>query len=527
MMDGSFPDTASPALSRTGAQEGAVSANAMLCALAGLSIVIHLPGMPHYGFFRDELYYIACSEHLAWGYVDQPPLIALIAWISRHLLGNSLAAFRVFPVLAGAVTVYLTGWLAGELGGGRLAQFTAALAILFAPLYLAFDSILTMNAFEPVFWLACACIVARIAKGGSPKLWLLFGAISGVGLENKHTMAVFGFAIILGLILSRDFRPFRSRWIWLGGLIALAIASPNLLWEARHGWPQFEVVRNAQEFKNEPIGPLRFLGEQVLFYSPVALPLWLGGLAWFFFAREAKHFRFFAWAYLAVLAIFIAGNGKTYYPMGTYPILMAAGGVAFERWIATRGWPALRLGYPAIIALAGLFTLPFGVPVLPVDTFLKYSDALPYAHSVKTERDSTAEMPQNYADMMGWANLAGSVARVYRTLPENERSGCAILAGNYGEAGAIDYYGPALGLPKVVSGHNSYFYWGPRAYSGECVILFGEGSAGFKNYFEDVQIAATVSNPLGMPSEQSLPIYVCRKPQAPLATLWPHFKLII
>ncbi len=128
-------------------------------------IVIHLPGIARYGFFRDELYYIACSEHLAWGYVDQPPLIALIAWISRHVLGNSLAAFRVLPILAGAVTVYLTGWLAGELGGGRLAQFVAALAILFAPLYLAFDSILTMNAFEPVFWLACACIAARIAKG--------------------------------------------------------------------------------------------------------------------------------------------------------------------------------------------------------------------------------------------------------------------------------------------------------------------------------------------------------------------------
>jgi|HubBroStandDraft_4_1064222.scaffolds.fasta_scaffold69718_2 hypothetical protein len=527
MMDGSFPEAASPALARTGAQEGAVSATAILCALAGLSIAIHLPGMARYGFFRDELYYIACSEHLAWGYVDQPPLIALIAWVSRHLLGNSLAAFRVFPVLAGAVTVYLTGWLAGELGGGRLAQFTAALAILFAPLYLAFDSILTMNAFEPVFWLACACIAARIANGGCPKLWLLFGLIAGIGLENKHTMAVFGSAIVVGLLVSRDFRPFRTRWLWIGGLIALAIALPNLAWEARHGWPQIEVVRNAQDFKNEPIGPFRFLGEQVLFYSPIALPLWLGGLAWLFFAREAKPLRFFAWAYLIVLAIFIVGDGKTYYPMGAYPMLMAAGGVAFERLVSARGWTALRLGYPAVIALAGIFTLPFAVPILPVNAFLKYSDALPYAHEVKTERDSTAQLPQNYADMMGWENLASSVARVYRDLPEAERSGCAILAGNYGEAGAIDYYGPSLGLPKAVSGHNSYFYWGPRAYSGECVILFGEGSAGFKNYFGDVQQMATVSNALGMPSEQHLIIYLCRKPRAPVVGLWPHFKLII
>ena len=527
MMDGSFPDAASPTLIRTRAQEGAVSATTMLCALAGLSIVIHLPGMARYGFFRDELYYIACSEHLAWGYVDQPPLIALIAWISRHVLGNSLAAFRVLPVLAGAVTVYLTGWLSRELGGGRLAQFVAALAILFAPLYLAFDSILTMNAFEPVFWLACACIAARIANGGSPKLWLLFGLMAGVGLENKHTMAVFGFGVVVGFLLSGDLQPFRSRWIWIGGLIALAIAAPNLVWETRHGWPQITVVRNAQLLKNEPVGPLRFLGEQVLFYSPIALPLWLGGLAWFLSAREAKQFRFLGWAYLVVMTIFMIARGKTYYPMAVYPMLMAAGGVAFEQISATRAWKPPRVGYPALIALAGLLTLPFGVPVLSVNNFLKYADVFPYAHEVKTERDSTAPLPQNYADMFGWDALATTVAHVYYALPEAERGNCAILAGNYGEAGAIDYYGPALGLPKAIGGHNSYFYWGPRKYSGECVILFGEGSEEDKNYFSDVHQVATVSNPLGMPSEQNVAIYLCRKPKAPLAELWPHFKLII
>jgi hypothetical protein len=527
-MDRSFSETAATSeLVRAAGSERELSSTTLLCAVAGLAIALHLPGMPRYGFFRDELYYIACSEHLAWGYVDQPPLIALIAWISRHLLGNSLAAFRVFPILAGAMTVYLTGWLAGEVGGGKLAQFVAALGILFAPLYLAFDSILTMNAFEPVFWLACACIATRIANGGSQKLWLLFGVISGIGLENKHTMAVFGFGIVVGLLLSGDLRPFRSRWIWIGGLIALAIAAPNLVWETQHGWPQITVVRNAQLLKNEPVGPLRFMAEQVLFYSPIALPLWLGGLAWLFFAREGKRFRFLAWAYVIVLAIFMIADGKTYYPMGAYPMLMAAGGVAFENISTNRAWMPLRIAYPALIALAGLFTLPFGVPLLPVNTFLNYADVLPYAHEVKTERDSTARLPQNYADMFGWDTIATTVARVYYTLPEADRGSCAILAGNYGEAGAIDYYGPSLGLPKAIGGHNSYFYWGPRKYSGECVILFGESSGQFKNYFGDVQQAATVSNPLGMPSEQNVAIYICRKPKAPLAELWPHFKLII
>ena len=521
------PSAAAFSTTRAGSDTGHASATALLFGVAGVAILLHLPGMARYGFFRDELYYVACSEHLAWGYIDQPPLIALIAWISRHLLGNSLAAFRVFPVLAAAGTVFLTGRLAGELGGGRMAQFVAAVAILFAPLYLAFDSILTMNAFEPLFWLACACISVRIANGGSPKLWLLFGAISGVGLQNKHTMAVFGFAVVLGFLLSGDLRPFRTRWIWLGGLIALAIAFPNLFWEARHGWPQIEVVRNAQQFKNVAIGPLRFIGEQVLFYSPVTLPLWLGGLGWLFFSRAAKCFRFLAWAYLAILAIFIFGEGKSYYPMGAYPMLMAAGGVAFEGFARTPDRRVLRVAYPVLIVLAGLFTLPFGVPVLPVETFLRYSNALPYAHEVKTERDSTAPLPQNYADMVGWDNVATSVARIYHALPDDERVGCAILAGNYGEAGAIDYFGPALGLPKAISGHNSYFDWGPRNYSGGCVILIGEEGSEFRKYFGDVQQVAAVDSPLAMPTEQHVPIYLCRKPRGSMAELWPHFRMII
>jgi hypothetical protein len=287
------------------------------------------------------------------------------------------------------------------------------------------------------------------------------------------------------------------------------------------------VVRNAQLLKNEPVGPLRFLGEQVLFYSPIALPLWLGGLAWLLTARDAKPFRFLGWAYLVVMTIFMIARGKTYYPMAVYPMLMAAGGVAFEQISASRAWKTLRVGYPALIALAGLLTLPFGVPVLSVNNFLKYADVFPYAHEVKTERDSTAPLPQNYADMFGWDTLATTVAHVYYALPEAERGSCAILAGNYGEAGALDYYGPALGLPKAIGGHNSYFYWGSRQYSGECVILFGEGSEEHKNYFSDVQQVATVPNPLGMPSEQNVAIYLCRKPKAPLAELWPHFKLII
>jgi len=500
----------------------------MPVALAAVTLILHVATNRGYHVFRDELYYPACGRHLAWGYVDQPPLIAFVAWFARHLLGSSIVSIRLLPALAGTAVVFLTGILAREMGGGRFAQFLAAAAILFAPAYLAFDSFLSMNAFEPLFWLLCAWIAVRIARGSSPRLWLAFGAVAGLGLENKHTMLVFGLAIVAGLLLSGEQHLFRSKWIWIGGLLALALFLPNLLWEARHGWPQIEVVRNAQLYKNVPVSHLRFLGEQVALLDPLALPVWLAGLGWYFFARKGKSFRFLGWAYLIVLGVFMFLGGKTYYPLPAYPLLMAAGGVAFEEFAQARSRLSLRVPVPAVVILGGLIGVPFGVPVLPVDSFLRYSQALPYSNLVKTERDAVpVEMPQLYADMFGWETMAGTVARVYRDLPAADRADCAILAGNYGEAGAVDYYGPALGLPKAISGHNSYFDWGPRGYSGACAIVFGERSDEFITWFGDVERAATVASPHAMPNERAVPVYVCRKPRAPLAVLWLRFKMII
>jgi hypothetical protein len=303
---------------------------------------------------------------------------------------------------------------------------------------------------------------------------------------------------------------------------------PNVIWEARHGWPQVEVVRDAQIYKNIPVTPLGFLGEQIVFLNPIVFPLWFGGLVWYFRSPEAKRFRFLGWTYLIVLAIFVILGGKSYYALPVYPILFAAGGVMLERFAEVRRRRRIVFGYAAIIVIAGLVALPFGVPMLPVNTFLRYSHVLPYSSLAKTERDALrAPLPQLYADMFGWKNMAETVAQVYDSLPASDRANCAILGGNYGETAAIDYYGPALGLPKAIGGHNSYFYWGPRGYSGACVIIFGEQSGEFVQLFGDVRQAATIVSAHAMPNEQSVPVYVCRKPRAPLAVLWPRFKMII
>ena len=499
----------------------------LLLALALGKLLIQFAGINHYGFFRDELYYMACGQHLARGYVDQPLLIAFVAWFARHMLGSSLFATRLIPVLAGPAVVYLTGRVAGDLGGGLFAQFLAATTILLAPAYLAFDSFFSMNAFEPLFWLVCAWITILIVKGASPKLWLAFGAVAALGLENKHSMLVFGCALVVGLLLSGQAHLFRSKWIWIGAAIALVIFLPNLLWEASHGRPQIQVVRNAQQFKNTQISPAQFLFEQVLFLQPLALPVWLAGLIWYFTTPEGKRFRFLGWAYVVVMAIFIGFDGKSYYTLPIYPILMAAGGVALEKLLAAPRRKWLAVAYPALLVMVGILTIPLGVPVLPVDTFLKYSSLFPYANEVKTERDATAALPQLYADMFGWETMAQQIARVYHDLPPTEQPNCAILAGNYGEAGAIDHYGPGLGLPKAVSGHNSYYDWGPRSYTGSCVIIFGERADQYKQYFGEANLVATITDPHAAVAEQNVHVYVCRKPSAPLTELWPHFKLII
>ena len=509
-------------------RSAALSATLPLAGLAGVKLALQLAGAAHYGFFRDELYYMACGEHLAWGYVDQPPLIAALAWLVRHVFGHSLFSLRLLPAVAGAIVVLLTGHLARELGGGAFAQLLAATGVLLAPAYLAFDSFFSMNAFEPLWWLLCAWIAVRVIRGGSPRLWLAFGFVAGIGMENKHTMLVLGFAVVAGLLLAGEWRQFRSRWMWAGGLVALAIFLPNLLWEAHHGWPQIEVVRNAQLYKNVPISAWRFLGEQIVFLNPVASALWLAGLGWLLFAKEGRPFRFLGWAYLIILVVFLGLGGKSYYPVPAYTILLAAGGVAFERFAGSSSLRWIGKAYPAVLVIAGLCLIPFGVPVLSIGRFTQYARHFPYATLVKTERDAKGvELPQLYADMFGWDNMASTVAAVYHSLPVPDRASCGILAGNYGEAGAIDYYGPALGLPKALSGHNSYFYWGPRGYSGECMIVLGEHSIETIALFEDVRQAATIHSPLAMPNERVVPVYVCRKPRAPLSKLWPRFKMII
>lgn len=496
-----------------------------------LSVLIHSLTIGAYGWFRDEFYYIACGERLAFGYVDHPPLAALLARLSREILGESLPALRVLPVLTGAAVVFLAGWLAREFGGGRFAQAVACLGVLMAPVFLFTFHIFSMNAFEVLLWTLAACVVVRIVQGGNPRLWLLFGLIAGIGLQNKHSMLVFGFGIFAALLLTPERRHLAKPWIWAGGVLAALIFLPNILWQARQGWPMVEFMRNAQAYKNVSLSPLEFFSEQILGMHPLAFPVWLAGLGWLLLSRRGRPFRLFGWAFLVVFAVLVTQDSKPYYLSPIFPILLAAGGVALESGIGR-----LPAGIPrtaaaslllAILLLGGAALAPLTLPVLPVDSYVRYVRALGLEEAGASERHEMGALPQHFADMHGWDALVAEVARVVATLPPKERAEARIFAQNYGEAGALSLLGRQYGLPPVLSAHNSYFLWGTGGWDGDVLVVLGGDEDDNRQVCRDLRKVGEVRCGHCMPYEDRNPVYLCRGFKKPFAEIWPEIKKYI
>lgn len=383
------------------------------------TLVFYMLTAPGYGYFRDELYYLANAEHLDWGYVDHPPLIALIAWLTRAVLGDSLYAIRFLPAVAAAGTVYLSARMVRELGGTGAAELVSALASALAPIYLSLFTIFSMNAFDVLFWAAAAFFVIRILKTGDLRLWLAFGLVVGVALQNKFSILFFAFGVPFGLVATRDWKQFKSPWLYIGGAVSILIFSPHVLWQVTHGWPAREFIENATRFKNLALSPLGFLSELVLMMNPLLLPLWVGGLGFFLFARAGRPYRALGVAYFAVLGVMLTQNAKSYYLAPIYTMLFASGAVAFERLAERSRWRFMKPVVPAAVVISGLLLAPFAKPLLPVDTFVQYASRLGIGPA-SGERKKLGRLPQFFADMHGWPELAAGVARVHKELPPEE-----------------------------------------------------------------------------------------------------------
>jgi len=483
---------------------------------------LHLLTSTRYGYFRDALYYLACSEHLAFGYVDQPPLIAVLGWIARHTLGTSLPALLFWPALAGALRIILTAAFARELGAGRFGTVLAAALAATPGVWWVIDHQFAMNSLEPLFWGGLAYVVLRLINTTNPKLWLAFGAIAGVGLLNKYSIVFFAAALLAGLLLTSQRRLLFTPWILLGGGIAFLIFSPNLIWNIQHDWPFLELMRNIRATgKDVILSPGMYLLQQVLMLNPVSFPFWLAGLLFYFFSRDAKY-RNFGWTFVITIALFMITHGKDYYSAPAYVMLFAAGGVAIERLLSLR-WQVLRPACFIWLALGVVPLLPLVLPVLPIETFLRYQSHLPF-EVPKTERSFVGEtLPQYYADEFPWPGMVAAVAQVYHSLTPEEQQRTAIFGSNYGQAASIDFFGPQYGLPKAISGHQNYFLWGPRQYTGDIVILLGAKESEQVEQFESVTVVATPNNPYAYRYENR-PILLCRGLKWNLQTGWSKVK---
>ena len=487
-------------------------------------LLFHLALLPGYGVFRDELYYVACGRRPAWGYVDHPPLVGWVAWLVAQLIGESHLALRVVAALAMAATVWLTGRIAAALGGGAFAGVLAGLATGLAPVVLSLGSYYSMNVFDLLFWALIGWVLVRVLAGGRESLWLLFGTLAGVGLLNKISILYLGFGLVGGLVLARRWDVFRSRLFWAGGLVAFLLFLPHLLWQQAHGWPTLEFMANARREKMAPLSAPGFVKEALLQTAPVAW-LWVVGLAWLLLARAQVRRRALGYAFLLVLAVLAFGGGKPYYLAAAYSLVFAAGAVAVESATSGRG-RAVRPVLTVLVVAVGLALSPFGRPVLPVGTFVSYAAALGQKPATE-ERQTLGRLPQFYADMHGWRAMAETVAAVVRTLPPADRAKACVFGQNYGEAGAVEYFARELDLPPAISGHNSYWVWGPGACTGEVLVVVGDRRERLEALFADVRLGAVSHCADCMPYEDGRSIWIARGLKAPISGVWPQIKHFI
>ena len=500
-----------------------------------LAELLHLGTAWRYGYFRDELYFIACSKHMAWGYVDQPPLVAFAALLSMPT-GYELTALRILPIVAAAVTAFLAVAMTHELGGGRFAQILAGTATMLAPAYLLLGNTLTTTSFEPLTWTlliyACVRLVSNVVRQDpvhAQKWWMALAAAVVLGAYAKYSIALLVAGLLIGLAITRERRIFFTPWAAIAALAAVLAMLPNLLWQANHGWPIFEVLQGdaahrpafqngiALEYRNLWTNARAFGIEQLLYLNPVSAPLWLAGILAPWVIGRIRDLRFLSIAYVVVFLVAAALGAKGYYIVGIYASLFALGAIVVERAL-----PVLRYALLGAVIAVGVLAMPLSLPVLPVDALIAYSARLGL-----TGRDGTpAHLIQPvFAEEFGWGRLAHDVAAAYVKLPLDVRRRTAIYADTYGDAGALDFFGPRYGLPLAISSQNNYYLWGTRGYDGSTIIAVGASRIDLlRKYYRSVTLVATSTEPYRWVVEGPAPIYLCRDPIAPLSEIWPHLR---
>lgn len=467
-----------------------------------LKLALTMAVANRYGFHQDELYYLASARHLELGYVDYPPVVPLLAAADQAIAPGSIVALRLLPALAGSLLIVLTALLARELGGTTRAQAWAAFAALLSPMFIGGTLMFQTVAFDELAWAIALLVLARILSDGGRRMWLVLGLVMGIGLETKFTIVALVVAIFVSLLIARR-SVLATPWPWLGAAIAVVLLAPNLEWQATHDWVS---VQYTLSHRGHTDGPVAYWLQQLLLVNPLFLIPGIAGMV-----ALRRDMRFAPLVYTAVLVelVFFASGGKAYYPAPIYPLVYAAGANWVDRH-AHRRWPVTS--YAAASVALILVLLPLGLPVLDVHAMI--------AQGLWQARP-------DYAQMIGWPEVAQETAQAYDALPADQRSGAVILAHYYGEAGAIDYYGPALGLPRAVSPHLTYWYWAPPRLDPSTAVLVNFSLADGNRLFSDCRQVATITNEYGLHNDEyGAPILVCSNPRKPLWQAWRSLQTL-
>lgn len=472
-------------------------------AFALLKLVLHLGTAGNYGWHIDELYFLAASRHPDWGYVDFPPLVPLLAGADQALFPNSLVALRALPAAAGAAIVVLTALIARELGAGARAQAWAALMALLSPMFIGANVLFHTTTFDELTWAVALFVLVRLLRDDDRRLWLVLGAVVGVGLEVKYTIIALVAAIFVGLVLTQRRDVLRTRWPWLAAAVALALLAPNLAWQAGHGWISLDYTLS---HRGHTDGPVAFWVQQLLLAGPLfVVPCIAGLLA----LRGDARFALLPYVALAVELIFFVLGGKSYYVGPVLPLAYAAGAFWLDARLRSRVWTFAATA--AAVALT-LLLLPIGVPILPAQALAS---------------SGLWKVRQDFANMLGGPALARETATAYDSIPAGDRERAMIVAHYYGEAGPINLYGPGLGLPQAVSPHLSYWYWAPPRMDPQTVVLVGYTAAEASPYFADCRETTTITTGQGIENDFSGdPILVCTQPRQPLWKEWPSLQAL-
>jgi hypothetical protein len=489
---------------------------------AAVVFLVHALANAHYGFFRDELYFIICGRHPQFGYVDQPPVVPLLAALTQ-IGGHSLFLLRLVPALCSAAGAFVIVLLAAEFGGGLFAQIFAVFVYLCTGVLTNFGMKVSPDEIGLWSWPLIAYLVVRITRGADPRLWLAAGAVAGITIQSKYSVLFFLVALLAGLLLTAQRSFLFTRWFAAGGLLAALIALPNFLWQAHYGFPMWELLRAGQNGKNEIVGPLIYLVQEILITNLFLFPVWVIGAVWLFLRPS---FRFLGYTYVILILEMIVLHGKHYYPADIYPVVIAAGAAAIDLW--TKRVSLARIPIVAYALVLGPSFIPFALPILPENTFVAYrtrlGEILHFPKGVTTEtehgRDSSA-LPGDWADMHGWPEMVAAVHAVYDALPPQDRAHAVVFGDNYGEASAVAFFTPDL---PVISVHNQYWLWGPDGYDGRVLIQIGGTCWAKEHYFNSRTIATTFTSQWGIGYETNIPINVCRGLKIPVATLWPQAK---